>query len=45
MLALVELNRLTLSTLDRWEREGIRFESHATGMLWWRATAAASPGS
>ena len=33
VLALVELNRLTLSTLDRWEREGIRFESHATGML------------
>ena len=33
VLALVELNRLTLSTLDRWEREGIQFESHATGML------------
>ena len=33
VLALVELNRLTLATLDRWEREGIEFESHATGML------------
>jgi len=33
VLALVELNRLTLATLDRWEHEGIEFESHATGML------------
>jgi len=33
VLALVELNRLTLATLDRWEREGVEFESHATGML------------
>jgi D-amino-acid dehydrogenase len=33
LLALVELNRLTLAQFDAYAAEGIAFESHSTGML------------
>ena len=33
VLALVALNRTTLAQFDAYEREGVEFESHSTGML------------